>query len=745
MASSIHPSRAGFVCITILAVGLCVPVRAVEFAGGTGEPDDPYQIATASQLLSLGADPNLQSKHFVLVADIDMDPNLPGGGLLENGLTLSSGSLDGGGHRILNLGGRVAVEETRRDGTVYYRDRYGSSLFELIDVNAVVRNLNVQGTILRGPAMLVGENRGLIMDCSAEGSVSDDSPTSSMGRSVGGLVKKNVGIIIGCRVTADIVGLDQDRSPGASAGGLALENTGMILGCAVGGTIAGTPAAGLVANNAGTIMYSHTTCSVTCSNGGGGLVGSNSGTIRWCRSIGDVTSPEGWAGGLVRVNSGTIAYCCATGTLWAVSAGGLVGSNAGTISQCYATGRGGGALVGQNEWQGAISNCYALAPLDNSVPDDGFSILLTDAQMRRRESFAGWDFAGTSLDGTLDHWMMPEEGGYPLVTAIDASACAGSGTADNPYLVETAQQFMAISCEPQACYRLRADIDLAGESFSPSIIPVFCGHLDGAGYSVSNFTLTGGQDVGLLGMVYPEAEVVDLHLQSIHIETTGDEQQRIGTLAAYNRGTVMDCTASATTRVLGGRSTYYVAGLIGVNEGGQVHRCSARLALVYQLVASRGSLYDCAGLVGHNTGTISQCHASSYTNSEASRLGGLVGRNYGSIMDCYADGYIRGYRIGGLVDSNAGRIVNCYATTTVFSSLPAGGLVAEDKGGNISSSYFLEESDGGGPDNGLGVALTDAAMRQQASFVGWDFDDVWMICEGVDYPRLRWEGVACGQ
>jgi hypothetical protein len=71
--------------------------------------------------------------------------------------------------------------------------------------------------------------------------------------------------------------------------------------------------------------------------------------------------------------------------------------------------------------------------------------------------------------------------------------------------------------------------------------------------------------------------------------------------------------------------------------------------------------------------------------------------------------------------------------------------VAEDKGGNISSSYFLEESDGGGPDNGLGVALTDAAMRQQASFVGWDFDDVWMICEGVDYPRLRWEGVACGQ
>ena len=745
MASSVHPSRAGFVCVTILAASLCVPARAAEFAGGTGEPDDPYQIATAGQLLSLGTDPNLQGKHFILVADIDLDPNLPDSKLLENGLTLSSGSLDGCGHRILNLGGRMAVEETRRDGTVYYRDRYGSSLFELIGADAVVCNLYLKGTMLRGPAMLAGENRGLIMGCSAEGSVSDDSPKSSIGRSVGGLVKKNTGIIIGCRVTADIVGLDQDRSPGASAGGLTLENAGTILGCAVGGTVVGTRAAGLVISNAGTIAYSGTACSVTGNNGGGGLVGSNSGTIRWCRSIGDVTSSEGWAGGLVATNSGTISYCCATGDVWAAGAGGLVGSNAGTISQCYATGHGGGALGGENEWHGTISNCYALASQAGPAPDDGFTILLTDAQMRRQESFVGWDFGGTSLDGTLDHWTMPEEGGYPLVTAIDASACAGGGTADDPYLVETAQQFMAIACEPQARYRLEADIDLAGESFSPSIIPVFLGYLDGAGYSVSNLTLTGGQDVGLLGMTYPEAEVVDLHLQGIHIETTGDEQQRIGTLAACNRGTVTDCTASVTTRVLGGRSTYYVAGLIGVNEGGQVHRCFARLALVYQLVASRGSLYDYAGLVGHNTGIVSQCHASSYTNSEVSRFGGLVGRNHGSIMDCYADGYIRGNRVGGLVQSNGGSIANCYATATVLGVLPAGGLVAEDKEGIISSSYFLGESDGGGPDNGLGVALTDAAMRQQTSFVGWDFDDVWTICEGVDYPRLRWEGTACEQ
>ena len=52
---------------------------AYGFAGGTGEPNDPYQIATAEQLTSIGSDPNLLDKHFVLVADIDLDPNLPGG------------------------------------------------------------------------------------------------------------------------------------------------------------------------------------------------------------------------------------------------------------------------------------------------------------------------------------------------------------------------------------------------------------------------------------------------------------------------------------------------------------------------------------------------------------------------------------------------------------------------------------------------------------------------------------------
>jgi hypothetical protein len=61
------------------------------------------------------------------------------------------------------------------------------------------------------------------------------------------------------------------------------------------------------------------------------------------------------------------------------------------------------------------------------------------------------------------------------------------------------------------------------------------------------------------------------------------------------------------------------------------------------------------------------------------------------------------------------------------------------------SCFFLAPEDGGGPDNGLGTPLTAQQMKQQASFIGWDFLDTWTICEGADYPRLKWEDIECVQ
>ena len=42
------------------------------YSGGTGEPNDPYQIATAEDLIALGQEPNDYNDCFILTADIDL-------------------------------------------------------------------------------------------------------------------------------------------------------------------------------------------------------------------------------------------------------------------------------------------------------------------------------------------------------------------------------------------------------------------------------------------------------------------------------------------------------------------------------------------------------------------------------------------------------------------------------------------------------------------------------------------------
>jgi len=77
MATKISSSKTlsvfAFVFFTFCSVSF-----PYDFAGGTGEPNDPYQIETAAQLLQIGSDANLLDKCFILNNDIDLDPDVTG-------------------------------------------------------------------------------------------------------------------------------------------------------------------------------------------------------------------------------------------------------------------------------------------------------------------------------------------------------------------------------------------------------------------------------------------------------------------------------------------------------------------------------------------------------------------------------------------------------------------------------------------------------------------------------------------
>jgi hypothetical protein len=151
------------------------------------------------------------------------------------------------------------------------------------------------------------------------------------------------------------------------------------------------------------------------------------------------------------------------------------------------------------------------------------------------------------------------------------------------------------------------------------------------------------------------------------------------------------------------------------------------------------------GLVGHTRDCpITSCYATgAVTGGE--NVGGLVGKNTRDaglhpIASCYATGTVDGNdKVGGLVGKNGyGPITACYATGVVTGGGgDVGGLAGlSDDPEMITICYFLDSS---GPDNDLGVPLSDAAMRRQTSFDGFEFESTWANYEGLSYPYLAWQ------
>ena len=680
------------------------------FAGGTGELNDPYQIATAEQLISIGSDPNLLDKHFILLNDIDLDPNLPGGRIFTKaviapnpidrleptGIVMENafmGTFDGRGYRIRNL--------IIHNGS----ESYYPALFGFIDKQGVVMDLGVDHAQVAGRettqcAALAASNAGRIVRCSAEAHVSG-------GGSVGVLVGLNHGEIIDCWSAGEAIGY-------SAVGGLVGFNSpGVILRSHAASRVLSVEKnfkqfGGLVGwNYWGLVVGCYATGAVSareCSNLGG-LIGEDSGMVVNSYATGDVSVEVSGAylGGLVGyVEAGDIHDCYATGDVNGFGGlGGLVGrmDGRGHIANSYSTGQVSGSanstavggLVGAKA-SGKISSCFwdtETSGLSKSAGGTG----LTTAEMQNARTFigAGWDWPGEQANGTADPWFIPERGGYPLLTAHSAffqrHKLEGSGTANDPYRIATAEDLGAINnYDLGACYRLEADISLAGIAWHKAPIQYFEGRLDGAGKVVTVLRIEGDDDLGLFGMLGRQASVENLGIRDVDISGG----TRLGVLAGENRGRITACCADGS-------------------------------------VAGSGS------------------------------IGGLIGWNEGSISDSYALGNVAGAQspdTGGLTGSSLGVVRRCYAAAYVTSSSPSyygavtGGLVGANPYQMICEvydSYFLIKAEAGGPDNHLGVALTQAQMKQEASFVGWDFDKTWTICEGKDYPRLRWENVQCAK
>jgi len=156
---------------------------------GSGIENDPFLIFNADQLRYMGIDPLLQNANFRLMADIDLDPALPGGQLFSQAVIPAfAGTLDGNGFVIRNL-------------TIAGQDRLG--LFGHLGSHARVWNLGVRDARVDGTGdhvgILAGINLGQIWGCYCTGQVSGHDL-------VGGLVGYNENRIESCYNTSQVHG-----------------------------------------------------------------------------------------------------------------------------------------------------------------------------------------------------------------------------------------------------------------------------------------------------------------------------------------------------------------------------------------------------------------------------------------------------------------------------------------------------------------------------------------------------------
>ena len=350
-------------------------------------------------------------------------------------------------------------------------------------------------------------------------------------------------------------------------------------------------------------------------------------------------------------------------------------------------------------------------------------------------------------------------------------------------------------------YELRADLDFTGIVFWPIGRPVanrgaetvFEGTFDGRYHTISNISydttnhfINGSatfppaewNKFGLFGELSAAATVSNLTITNMTIECAwaplpasanlGTSGFLFGTCTAG--ATITNCHTQGTISITasGAGITSGISTFGGMNgSGGAVFvRCSTDLVFNAGTAAlpHGGSLSRVGGYCGSGSGaSFTDCYAiGSITHTstgEMKDIGGFEGRDGSTtvITNSYAaitlDGKVDDTyaTVGGLigyVDTAAGTYSDCFwdgdLTGTLDCDDPLGftlydighvgastdeygtgkDYVAGDDVANITKGT---NSDGGAND-----------MYLQATYTNWDFDTIWKINEGTNYPTFKW-------
>ncbi len=670
------------------------------FGGGSGTADDPYLIYTAEQLAYLAYYTNSGNTtygiHFKLMANIDLaglEWTPIGTSTQTNDVsTAFRGVFDGNHFVVKNVSiSNYSSHDVGFFGIIYY---------------ATVKNLGVED-----------------IDYTL-------SSASRMGGFCGAIQKST---IESCYVTGSLE--------------LSSSATGGTLG--VGGFIGDMYGENCVIKN------SYANCDIIN------------------RTTGDNVFVGGFAGFVCATGAKSIINCYVTGTIVSngiVSAGGLVGKLwsgnlyvSGCVSAVLIDGEYKGAIIGS--WFNNFAPTYSVEntyyPVGGSNPYG--SATETNISNFSSESWLsetlGWDFEDTwavtddgeiKLAGFVGSGAAPEQPEDPEIPddpddpeeervfdlwdgTIDYSGFGGgSGTADDPYLIYTAEQLAYLAYMVNNGYstysgnyiKLMSDLDMDSISWTPigNSNYLFMGSFNGNHHTIKNLTLTESlMYVGLFGRT-SYATVSDLGLVNVQISATyfDGSWSAVGALIGEATETyVYGCFAETTANVRNGNQLP-IGGLIGMFLSGNVSNCYAIANLtVNARTPEVGGLIGTTGWSSSGYVTIENCFAVADIYA------------YGT-SDCYAGGLVG-------INFNYTNIYNCFVLNTSVDATTSnvGAICGKKYSGTLTlSNCYNAGCTVSGTHSGSTI---DAASLADMSFIqstlGWN-GSVWMLEDGAEYPTL---------
>lgn len=314
--------------------------------------------------------------------------------------------------------------------------------------------------------------------------------------------------------------------------------------------------------------------------------------------------------------------------------------------------------------------------------------------------------------------------------AKTAAALPGSGTQLVPWRIESLTDFDQFAADANywnGYSRLETDVNLEGRIYTSAVIApdvnnldssfegiAFVGVFDGNDHKIINMTIddgvAGNDYLGLFGYI-DGGQVSNLGIEGGSVRGNF----AVGGLVGANLyGTITNCYSTAA--VSGGDNSALVGGLMGFSYAGSVSNCYSK--------GDVNGFEEIGGLVGDNFfGSFSNCYSTGDVNG-VRYVGGLVGVNYDNVSNCYSTGDVSGEGfVGGLVGRNAAFVSNCFWDINTQTH-----GVTKSIGHNIGTATNV-------------APLTTAQMQTKTTFTdaGWDFVNIWDICEATNYPIFLWQ------